>query len=121
MERWIGAGWPGVYVVKPLLLGDMAGVLARLAAAKAKVVFSAVLETSVGAKVALRAAFAWPDEAAGPGETATAKLETRPPGRAGSNREVAAPAIVSKSTAIRTALGFGVWPLFADNRFDGPA
>jgi O-succinylbenzoate synthase len=83
VERWLAAGWPGVFVVKPSLLGDTAGMLARLAAAKAKVVFSSALETAVGARAALRLAFQWPGEA--------------------------------------RALGFGVWPLFTDARFDGPA
>ncbi|HXA14380.1 MAG TPA: o-succinylbenzoate synthase, partial [Opitutaceae bacterium] len=83
VERWLGAGWPGVFVVKPSLLGDAAGTLARLAAAKSKVVFSSALETAVGARAALRQAFQWPGEA--------------------------------------RALGFGVWPLFADAQFDGPA
>ncbi|HWZ95212.1 MAG TPA: o-succinylbenzoate synthase [Opitutaceae bacterium] len=83
VERWLEAGWPGVFVVKPSLLGDAAGALTRLAAAKAKVVFSSALETAVGARAALRLAFQWPGEA--------------------------------------RALGFGVWPLFADARFDGPA
>ncbi len=83
VERWLAAGWPGVFVVKPSLLGDAAGALARLAAAKATVVFSSALETAVGARAALRLAFQWPGEA--------------------------------------RALGFGVWPLFADARFDGPA
>jgi O-succinylbenzoate synthase len=82
IERWLGAGWPGVFVVKPALLGDAEAALARLAEAKAAVVFSSALETAVGAKAALQAAFAWPGEA--------------------------------------RALGFGVWPLFADARFDGP-
>jgi O-succinylbenzoate synthase len=82
VERWIGAGWPGIYVVKPSLIGDAAGAIARLGKAKAAVVFSSALETAVGARAALRAAFAWPGEP--------------------------------------RALGFGVWPLFADARFDGP-
>lgn len=81
LERWLGAGWPGVYVVKPALLGDVDAALARLAQAKATVVFSSALETAVGVRAALRSAFAW----------------------AGEPR----------------ALGFGVWPLFADARFDG--
>jgi O-succinylbenzoate synthase len=82
--RWLGAGWPGVFIVKPALLGDPAGALAALAkAAPDRVVFSSALETVVGARSALRLAFAWPGRA-------------RP-------------------------LGFGVWPLFADPRFDGPA
>jgi O-succinylbenzoate synthase len=83
MDRWIAAGWRGVYVVKPSLLADPAAALARLDAAKADVVFSSALETAVGARSALRAAFAW--------------------------------------RGARRALGFGVWPLFADPRFDGPA
>jgi O-succinylbenzoate synthase len=83
VERWIGAGWPGVFVVKPSLVGDLAGALARLEKAGATVVFSSALETAIGARSALRAAFAW-------------KGEPR-------------------------ALGFGVWPLFVDGRFDGPA
>lgn len=83
VERWLAAEWRGVFVVKPSLLGDPVPVLARLAAAKADVVFSSALETAVGAKAALRVAFAW------------------------------------KSDKPR-ALGFGVWPLFADSVFDGP-
>ncbi len=82
IERWLGAGWPGVFVVKPALLGDVGAELDRLAKAKAAVVFSSALETAVGARAALQAAFAWPGEP--------------------------------------RALGFGVWPLFADARFDGP-
>ena len=82
IEWWIGAGWPGVFVVKPSLLADVAGAMARLEKAKAAVVFSSALETAVGARAALRVAFAWTGEP--------------------------------------RALGFGVWPLFADTRFDGP-
>ncbi len=82
LERWLGAGWPGVYVVKTSLLGDVASALARLEKAKAAVVFSSALETAIGAQAALRAAFRW-------------------------------------KGGVR-ALGFGVWPLFADARFDGP-
>lgn len=62
VERWIAGGWRGVYVVKPALLGDPAPVLARLAEAKADVVFSSALETAVGAKAALQTAFAWKAE-----------------------------------------------------------
>jgi len=83
VERWIGAGWPGVFVIKPSLLGgDAAEALEKLKAAKAKVVFSSALETGIGAQAALRMAFEF-------------GAETR-------------------------ALGFGVWPLFEDARFDGP-
>ena len=90
IERWIGAGWPGVFVVKPSLLGDVAGAMERLARAKAAVVFSSALETAVGAKAALRVAFRWKGEA-----DSTGSPQAR-------------------------ALGFGVWPLFADARCDGP-
>lgn len=91
IERWIGAGWPGVFVVKPSLIGDVGGAMVRLRKAKAAVVFSSALETAVGARAALRTAFAWS------GESGSRDL-TNPP----------------------RALGFGVWPLFADGRFDGP-
>ena len=83
VERWLGDGWPGVYVVKPSLFADAPAVLARLAGAKAAVVFSSAFETAVGARHALELAFSWTGE-----------------GR---------------------AIGFGVWPLFEDARFDGPA
>lgn len=82
IERWLGAGWSGVFVVKPSLLSDPTSALRRLETARASVVFSSALETAVGARMALRVAFAW----------------------AGAPR----------------ALGFGVWPLFADSLFDGP-
>ncbi len=59
VERWLAADWPGIFVIKPALLGDPAPVLARLAAAKADVVFSSALETAVGAQAALQLAFAW--------------------------------------------------------------
>lgn len=84
VERWLGQGWPGIFVVKPALLGDAAAALARLEKAQADVVFSSALETALGAQAALRRAFGW---------------QTK--------RE-------------RRALGFGVWPLFRDMRFDGP-
>lgn len=62
VERWIGAGWRGVWVVKTSLLGDVARTLARLEKAKASVVFSSALETAVGARAALEWAFAWKGE-----------------------------------------------------------
>ena len=63
VERWIGAGWRGVWVVKPSLLGDVGRTLARLEKAKASVVFSSSLETAVGARAALQWAFGWKGEA----------------------------------------------------------
>ena len=82
IERWLGLGWPGVFVVKPALLGSLDHAVAQLVRAKSAVVFSSALETAVGARSGLRAALDWPGE--------------------------------------RRAAGFGVWPLFADGRFDGP-
>jgi len=82
LDRWLGAGWPGVFVMKPALFAAPAAAVARLEQARAAVVFSSALETAVGARSALRLAFAWRGE--------------------------------------RRALGFGVWPLFADRRCDGP-
>ena len=82
IDEWLQRGWPGVYVVKPTLIADPADALAKLAAAKSRVVFSSSLETAVGARSALSWAFAWPGDP--------------------------------------LALGFGVWPLFQDERFDGP-
>ena len=99
IEEWIGAGWPGVFVVKPLLLGNVAEALSRLERAKADVVFSSALETAVGAKRALRLAFQWAE-----GETPSSAVAGK-----------------SASKTRSRALGFGVWPLFADSRFDGPA
>ena len=83
VERWLGAGWRGVFVVKPSLLGDPAAAVRKLAEAKAQVAFSSAFETAIGARAALRMAFEWLGEP--------------------------------------RALGFGVWPLFADACFDGPA
>jgi O-succinylbenzoate synthase len=82
VTRWLELGWPGVFVLKPSLLGNAAAVVARLEKAKKAVVFSSALETAIGAKAALRLAFSFDGEP--------------------------------------RALGFGVWPLFQDHRFDGP-
>ncbi|MFH1498851.1 MAG: enolase C-terminal domain-like protein [Verrucomicrobiota bacterium] len=59
VARWLDHGWPGLFVVKPCLLADPAAALARLEKAGADVVFSSALETAVGARAALRFAFAW--------------------------------------------------------------
>jgi|GEM_PF-187160 len=90
LRRWLERGWRGVFVIKPTLLGEPGEVLAELARAKARVVFSSAMETAVGAKAALRWAFAWE-------------------GRAGDN-----------GAGEPYALGFGVYPLFRDAAFNGP-
>ena len=90
-RRWLQLGWPGIFVIKPSLLGDAAKVLAELP--PGRTVFSSALETAVGAQAALRLAFRFYDEA----KAGTALRAALPP-----------------------ALGFGAWPLFNDERFDGP-
>jgi len=90
LRWWLERGWQGVYVVKPTLLAEPARVLGELARAKARVVFSSALETAVGAKAALRWAFAWEERERDNG--------------------VGEP----------YALGFGVYPLFRDAVFNGP-
>ena len=59
VTRWIDKGWPGYFVLKTSLMGEAANALAALEKADAKVVFSSALETAVGAKAALKRAFAW--------------------------------------------------------------
>ncbi|MDB4474784.1 o-succinylbenzoate synthase, partial [Opitutaceae bacterium] len=57
-ERWRDLGWPGVYVIKPVLWGDPADVVATLKRSGADVVISSGLETVVGARTVLAIAFA---------------------------------------------------------------
>lgn len=59
VEKWIRAGWRGVFVVKPSLIGDLETAMAQLHRAGADVVFSSALETVVGVRSALGAAFSW--------------------------------------------------------------
>ncbi len=58
ITHWLSVGWPGVFVIKPLLLSDPPAALAALRARRAPVVFSSALETAVGARSALRLALA---------------------------------------------------------------
>ncbi len=90
IDRWLAAGWRGVWVIKPALLGEPGAVLARLVAAGADLVFGSALETRVGARAGLRLAFEHAERWAASGGKAR-------------------------------ALGYGVWPLFAEARADGPA
>lgn len=62
VARWTACGWRGVFVLKLSLLADADGVVAKLAAANARVVFSSALETAVGARAALQQALAWSGE-----------------------------------------------------------
>ncbi len=123
VDRWLAAEWRGVWVIKPGLLGHAEAVLARLARARTDVVFSSALETAVGARAALRLAFAW--EARQPGaqrptsniEHSTSKGQTVGETRAEATRETQN---AKPETRVPRALGFGVWPLFQEARFDGP-
>lgn len=54
-SRWLESDWPGIFVIKPALLGDARRVINRLPAGR--IVFSSALETFVGAGAALRMAF----------------------------------------------------------------
>jgi len=60
--EWLERGWRGFFVIKPILFDEPAAVLRELGRAKARVVFSSAMETAVGAKDALRWAFAWEGE-----------------------------------------------------------
>lgn len=124
VDRWLAAEWRGVWVIKPGLLGHAEVVLARLARARADVVFSSALETAVGARAALRLAFAW--AAAQPGaqrSTSNIQHSTSKGQTAGETRAEATCETQNAKPEIRVprALGFGVWPLFQDARFDGPS
>ena len=91
VERWLSIGWSGVWVIKPALLGEPEPILEKLTRAGADLVFGSALETAVGAASGLRLAFAWADARASAGVTAKPR-----------------------------ALGYGVWPLFAETRADAP-
>jgi O-succinylbenzoate synthase len=62
IERWLGLGWHGVYVIKPMLVANLRLRCAQLAARKAQVVFSSALETVIGARAVFQAAFDWTGE-----------------------------------------------------------
>ncbi len=103
VEKWLAMDWQGVWVVKPVLLGEPGPVLEKLARAKAEVVFGSALETCVGARAGLWLAFAW--------------AERRDRERADAERRGAA---TPPYIAERRALGYGVWPLFQDGAANAP-
>lgn len=113
VEQWLGAGWPGILVVKLSLLGDAAGAIARLEVARADVVFSSALETAIGTRRSLRVAFAWAQKREEEHHQWT-QMNTNAEQVGGARRPSGPP-----PPPIR-ALGFGVYPLFLDSRFDGP-
>ena len=123
VDRWLAAEWRGVWVIKPGLLAHTETVLTRLARARADVVFSSALETAVGARAALRLAFAW--AATQPGaqrSTSNIQPSTSKGQAAGETSAEAKPKTqnAQPETLVPRALGFGVWPLFQEARFDGP-
>ena len=117
LEQWIEAGWRGIFVVKPSLLGDVRNALARLAAADADVVFSSALETAIGARAALQVAFTWGGEKEAKRKSPPMSQERAQTGGEGARLKLTREAT---SELPPRALGFGVWPLFSDPRFDGP-
>lgn len=122
IERWLGLGWPGVFVVKPMLLAEREATLAKLAAAGAKVVFSSALETGIGAKSALRMAFRWAEmNQSGCVEGAKEAKQGHGAATSGSPNATGRSRPQQRASPAVRALGFGVWPLFIDRRFDGPA
>ena len=58
LQTWIDAGWSGVWVIKPALMGDPEVLRATIEQHKLDVVISTALETAVGARSAYALAFA---------------------------------------------------------------
>ncbi|WP_334319605.1 o-succinylbenzoate synthase [Termitidicoccus mucosus] len=124
VAHWLDAGWPGLFVLKPSLLGDAAGTLGRLRAAGGdaqdggRVVFSSALETAVGARAALEWALRWKAE-----NFRFSILDSRLGAAAPDSqmeRQLHQSRIENRKSKIFRAAGFGVWPLFEDARFNGP-
>ncbi len=59
-REWQGRGWPGVFVIKPALVGPLAEISAWAAQTKADVVLSSAIETALGRTAILRFALAHP-------------------------------------------------------------
>lgn len=57
-QAWHGRGWPGVYVLKPVLAGPLPALAAWIKQARADVVLSSGIETALGRAQVLRWAFA---------------------------------------------------------------
>lgn len=53
LRRWLDFGWPGIYVIKPVLAGSPREILRLLDCYEAEAVFSSAFETAVGARAAL--------------------------------------------------------------------
>lgn len=58
LARWVGMGWPGIYVIKPALWGDPSRLIEVIRKDKLNVVISTALETAIGARSVLGAGFA---------------------------------------------------------------
>jgi O-succinylbenzoate synthase len=59
-QRWQGLGWPGVFVIKPVLAGPLDEIAAWVATTKADIVLSSAIETALGRAAILQAALARP-------------------------------------------------------------
>ena len=59
VAEWLSLGWKGFFVIKTPIVGNVDAALELLSRAQARVVFSSALETGLGARDALLAAFAW--------------------------------------------------------------
>ncbi len=59
-QRWQAQGWPGVFVIKPALVGPLDELAAWVAATKADIVLSSAIETALGRAAILRAALTQP-------------------------------------------------------------
>jgi O-succinylbenzoate synthase len=58
--RWQGLGWPGVFVVKPVLAGPLVELTEWIVRTRADVVLSSAVETGLGRAAVLAAALARP-------------------------------------------------------------
>ena len=119
IDRWLRLNWPGIFVIKPSLLGCARETLEKLP--PDRTVFSSALETIVGAQAALRMAFRFYTA----GEER--RFATAGRGEASQKNESAVARFARPADTIRRsdspsprALGFGVRPLFTDARFDAP-
>ena len=60
-REWQARGWPGVFVLKPALVGPLPELAAWVAKTKADVVLSSAIETALGRATILRFALMHPD------------------------------------------------------------
>ncbi|MDI1335134.1 MAG: o-succinylbenzoate synthase [Lacunisphaera sp.] len=59
-RRWQAQGWPGIFVIKPVLAGPLDELARWISDTKADVVLSSAIETALGRAAVLRAALSQP-------------------------------------------------------------